>query len=729
MTITIEVDGNLVEFPDAETAQKYFAGQSAPKENVIATTDKGGRVVRMDNGELSFASPGFSTNNQATIERIMNGTGVNKIVQEGFDQSVMDQAGKAAGFAGNMVKGIPFAGEWVDEAVGKMNPQRAANMNTISNAYQRQNPKSAMAARMGGGVAAALPAAAMAMPTIGAKLGASMGAKVMQAGLLGASAGATEGVVSGGGVAEGDGRMANAKDGAIVGGLIGGIAGGAAPVISAGVKSLLVRLKGTDIGTIAKQLGISKEAAITVKSALDADDLTTAAAALNKAGDGAMLLDASDATRSLAQAVSKSGGKAQNIIQGAVGDRVAAASDDLIGSLDNTMGKSPTGLLGAAEEIAQRTAPARTAAYDEAFSTPIDYASQQGRQIEEVLSRIPPNKLTKAITAANERMMWRGTKNKQILADIAEDGSVQFMEMPNVEQLNELKIQLDEIGRGGVDAFGRPTADGILARDMARGVRDATVDAVPSYGTAVKIGGDKIAMDRALETGSKLFRVNTTREDVIRQLAGASSDELNAAKAGVRMYFDDTLANIKKVASDPNIEARQLNKAWQELSSPAARQKVEVVLGQTESANLFKQLDQAEMALGARAAVSRNSDTAINQAIQKSVEETVTPGAIDTALSGQPVEAIRATLQKITGANASVQQEAKAKIFAEIATALTQQRGKTAENALKLVDSAMKGQKLTEAQASQVAKAFSNSVALSGYQYATQRLKKSARAK
>lgn len=719
MTVTVEHDGKVIEFPDAETANKFFANQQPSAEKIVAKTDDGGRVVDMGQGQLTFVSPSYSTSNPETIKRIMAGDNVQMIQQDNQDAATLEHFGKGAGATANFLKGVPFVGEWFDEAMG---PERGQAMNQMAGAFERQNPKSAIASRIAGGIVGTAPVVAAAAPTAVGMGAATLGARVLQGVTAGGLMGAVEGGVQGAGRAEDEGRGANAKDGAIVGGLLGSVLGGAAPVVSDSVKSVLMRVKGSGLKEISRQLGISKEAAQAVKTALDGDDLATAAKAIENAGDGAMLLDASNATRSLAQAASKSGGAAQKTIQNAVEDRVNATSQSVVQGLDNAMGAPPSGLMGAAEEIASRTAPKRAAAYDAAFASPIDYASQQGRNVEEVLSRIPPARLNQAIKQANEQMTWRGASNKQIMAEVADDGAVKFVEMPNVEQLNALKIELDNIGRAGVDNFGRPTAEGRLARDMASGVRDATVDAAPAYGEALKVGGDKIAMDQALEMGSKLMRPGVTREDVFRQLGSASLDERNAAKAGVRMYFDDALANIKKVASDPNIEARQLNKAWSELSSPANRAKLDLVLGKSEAAALFKGLDEAEYALSARAAVSRNSDTAINQAIQRNVEESVQPGALSKVLSGQPVAAVQEVIQSVTGADASVSQAQKAQIFNEIAEALVGKKGKTAETALKLIDSAMAGERLTAAQSSVIAHAVSGQSAGAAYQYGKQQL-------
>jgi citrate lyase gamma subunit len=102
------------------------------------------------------------------------------------------------------------------------------------------------------------------------------------------------------------------------------------------------------------------------------------------------------------------------------------------------LGQPAEGPVSAVSDIMRRSAPERTASYDAAYSTPIDYADASGRQIETIITqRIEPDILNQAIQQANAEMRDRGMTNMQIMARIADDGSLQFVEMPNVRQLDE----------------------------------------------------------------------------------------------------------------------------------------------------------------------------------------------------------------------------------------------------------------------------------------------------
>ena len=202
-----------------------------------------------------------------------------------------------------------------------------------------------------------------------------------------------------------------------------------------------------------------------------------------------------------------------------------------------------------------------------------------------------------------------GVRNRQILADIAEDGTVIFREMPNVQQLDYIKRALGEMGAEAVDQFGRRTGEGNRAADLARSLKAALVDAVPEYGAAVRLGGDKIERDLALRLGGDLLKPGTTREMVAEAFDGMSQEARTAAMQGLRSSIDDTLANVKRAVGSGNMEAREAGLLLRNMSSRANREKVAMLLGDEQAARLFAELDQATTAFELRAATATNSKT------------------------------------------------------------------------------------------------------------------------
>ena len=89
---------------------------------------------------------------------------------------------------------------------------------------------------------------------------------------------------------------------------------------------------------------------------------------------------------------------------------------------------------------------------------------------------------------------------QQILADIADDGTVSFSTLPNLRQLDQIKQAIGEVGFKEVDSFGRPTADALDAVNWYREISNRLKEASPEYRKAVELGGDKISLDNALRT-------------------------------------------------------------------------------------------------------------------------------------------------------------------------------------------------------------------------------------
>lgn len=622
--------------------------------------------------------------------------------------------GKLAGFASKAVQGLPFVGEWVDEGFDKIDPGRGGRLRQIQDAYETTNPKSATAAEVTGGVVGSLPLAGAA---VGAAMKpASMAGKALAGGLIGVGGGATEGAISGAGRADPGERGAGAMEGALIGGGLGAALGAVAPVAGAGIKKLSQRVKKLDVRTIAQELGVSMPAARSVKAALVNDDLSGAMDRIKLSGEDAMLADAGDATGALFDAATKTGGEALSVGRKAVGERATQAGQRLTKRLDDILGQAG-GIRAAARGIAQKSSAARQAAYERAYAQPINYAAEQGRKIEGVLARIPPNTLRKAVAEANEGMIEQGLQNMQILADIAEDGSVSFREMPNVRQLDAIKRALGDVAQREVDEFGRPTGAGIRASRLAGDLRDAVKDAVPDYGTAVKLGGDKIAEDNALRIGKGLLTRNVTFEEVRDAMRGASQEAKDAARRGLREHIEETLSNVRRTISDPNVDAREAMQLVKDMSSRANEKKARLVLG-TDAKALLDELDRAEAALALRGVIARNSDTAIRQSIQGQVRDEATPGLIRRVLGrgGNPLDAAKEITETVAGIDPRSMSQAEKQVFDEIAQALVSIRGEDAQRAIQVIERALQGQPIKDAEAELIGRALAISLAGGGYQ-------------
>lgn len=700
---------------EAEAIQKAQEGwQTMPR--IIAKTGNT-RVFERPNGQRYLVSPGFSTTDPKKIRQALEGMTGGEISKQSIDESLLEQYPVAAR-AGEFTRGAPFVGSYADELVGAIaGPEATAGMRALSGAMQRQRPGETLGLNLAGGLTGAAGMAAAAPAAIAGGMSGAIGqgsraAQIARGLAAGAGAGAIEGAVYGAG--EGttpEGRMREAGRGATVGAIGGGVLGGAAPVAAEAASNVIGMFRRSDIDKISREFGISKNAARVIKSTFDqGGDVSAALQNLRRAGKEAMVVDAGPAAQALLDATAASGGRAGAIVRSAVDERMARTNQAVTGALDDALGAPAAGPRTAVEEIAAKTSGARSEAYDLAYRTPINYASAQGRNIEDVLSRIEPKVLASAIEEANADMAARGMRNQQIMARVDDAGNVVYDEMPNVQQLDEIKKALQTIAYENVDNFGRLTGKGRRYNDLARQLRDATADAAEPYGAAVALGGDKISEERAFAFGESLLRPGTRTEDIGYELGrNPSQAQISAAKKGLRTYIEETLGNVRAIASDPtaeSLEARQVIKAVTDMSSGNARKKIRDLMG-AEADALLSQIDEAAQSASVRAAMAQNSKTAGRQAIQGTVEELTAPGMVGQAMQGEAVNTTKALIQAVTGQTSEYTAAQRQRIYEDIARALTQKRGDDALMALRVLDAAMKGQGLTDAQTDQLSKLIS----------------------
>lgn len=706
---------------DAPEVNAGAAWEKAPvQEDVVMTTRDGGRVVRSQSGKLSFVSPAYSTSDPEQVRRIMEGEGGAQVSRGGMQESIIVQAPATARLT-KLVEGTPFVGSYLDELIGAFaGPEATQGVRALSSAMEETRPGQSLALNLGGagiGTAATIAAtpariAAALVPSTSARMLPSVGRAAATTGVLGA----VEGGIYGAGLGEGAGRAETAGTGALLGGLLGGALGGVAPLVAAGAENVAGLFRRSDVAKIASDLGISREAATVIKNTFDqGGDIAAARAAIQRAGSEGMLADAGFAAQALLDASAATGGRAGQIAREAVEGRMARTGEALDKTLDTVLGTAPLGPRTAVDAIAERTAPARELAYTAAYQTPINYAAPQGMKIEEVLGRVAPDDLIAGIVEANKEMRSRGMTNQQIMAVLDANGNVEFLrEMPNVQQLDEIKKALQKIAYDNTDDFGRLTGTGQRYARLAGELRDAVADAVPDYRTAVSIGGDKLAEERAFMLGRDLLSTRTEIEDIGFELGKKpSAAQVEAAKSGLRSYIAKVLGDVRAVPSDMNLDARQVVKAVTDMSSDNSRAKIRALMG-AEADALLKQVDEAAQSAVVRTALATNSKTAIRGNIKQTVDELTTPGVLGQAMAGDPINTSKAIIQAVTGQTEEFTAQQRQRIFEDIARALTEKKGKTALSALNYLEQAVRGQPLTAAQNEFLARQIAGTTMIAG---------------
>jgi hypothetical protein len=254
---------------------------------------------------------------------------------------------------------------------------------------------------------------------------------------------------------------------------------------------------------------------------------------------------------------------------------------------------------------------------------------------------------------------------------------------------------------GGTTQLGRATSN------LQRQIRTVLRREVPEYGVALDTAADAISRVKAVDLGRDALSSATTREMVREGMRGASAAERSAAKAGLRSAIDDTLARVNAVATDPDVDIREFQKlANNILRSRATRDKMAVILGQADADLLYRELDEAVVALELRAAIARNSATQQRQAISGAVQNITAPGALSQILAGEPVNATKRVVQLFTGTTPEARTLRQMGIYDEIAKSLVGIRGAQAEQALRLVERAMAGEVLNDTHARIIARAI-----------------------
>lgn len=703
--------------------------QFAKGPEVVATTRDGGQVFRQSDGSLSFKSPGYATNDQETIKRLMEGATQKQEIQSGFDQEILSQAPVRARVQ-EFAQGAPLVGEWFDEAIQGISPEKAENSRILSDAMERQNPYESAGLNIAGGIATSLPAMAVgggakAADWIGR--GGSRLTQALRAGAVAAPIGAVEGASTFAGRAEEGQRGSEAAKGAAIGGSLAATLGAVAPLIGEGVTNLAKRIKKLDVATIADEFGISQPSARVVKGYLANDDLDAAAKLLARDSD-AMLAESGPATRQALDTAMATGGDALSTARGRVDARIKGAGERWSNTLNEVLGTADGGIKGAAKDISKKTAAQRKAAFDFAYNQPTPTVGKAAQDIGDALRRIEPKTLSSAVQEANAQMRADGLVNQNIMASIDDAGEVTFSQPLNVMQMDYIKRGLGNIVNNGTDTLtGKMSSEARRASILAGRLGDALKEHIPGYSRAMKLGGDTIRDTNALVMGRKILSETTTVEDVLSTMKGASVTERAAARKGMRENLEAVMGRARATIAD--LEAGNVDfatgqnqvaeavAAIRTLTTGNNIKKARAVLGK-DADKLFSELERVGDALVLRSAVARNSATAIRQSGQEAMKAEVTPSLAKRTAGnmGNPLDAAKDITQSIVGIDPRSLSNTEAAYFSEIADALTRIKGEDAQRALAAVQQAMAGQPIKDAEAQLIGRIVAGSTAVGAYQ-------------
>jgi len=651
MTIEIDLpDGSVAEFPDGtppEVMKGALQKRFAAKVNLA--TNQPGDVP-------AYAPPGVKGYDPQTGE-VQKYGGLGSAGMGAADVTTFGAGDEAAAGLGTLIDMLPGG-------KGASYGQNLAEIRGNQDQAQRDNPKSYLAGQLAGGVAQGVAAGPAIMANAPSMIG-----RVAGGALTGAGMGGLYGLGSGEGVS---GRLYEGGKDA----LIGGAVGGAFPVVAKGVSSAYSGIANALAGNAAaKGVGTTPEVLRMLGNVLDADGTRGPVGQANmaKAGTDAMLADAGPNAKAILDTAIQRGGPGAVSARDAIAARTGKATSAIADALDNTLG-APEGVTAARTAIRQGSAPARSAAYEAAYKAPIDYSAPAGQTIEEIVkTRVPQS----AINEANALMRAEGNSSKQILAKVADDGSVAFEKLPDVRQLDYITRGLNEVAdqADGAGKLGGQTAKGRAYSNLAQELRGHLKDLVPEYGNALETAADPIRRSKAVELGSKLFSSATTRDQVDEAVKGMTQAEKDAVAQGVRSRLDDAMANVTRTIQDGDTPAREAIKAIKDLSSRANREKLEAVIGKSKADALFSEVDRATQSFDLKASVAENSKTFARQATAAKVAQMTEPGAIGQALQGKPLKAGQRIAQALTGQTPEKITAKQDAVYSQIADILTRPAG------------------------------------------------------
>jgi hypothetical protein len=607
------------------------------------------------------------------------------------------------------LKGLPFVGGAVDEAMGALTQTPAMTQMGVSGTdvvrgaqaeTERVAPAVSTGLQIAGGVTGALatPGLLGAVTARGATPGAQIASGVTRGGVVGAA----EGAATGAGLAEEGQRLEGAMTGGLTGAAIGTVAGAVPP----GAEEVMINARNyigrVDDTRLAQELGVSRETATVLRSALQAEDFDAAVAALQRAGPSSMLADASPVLRDFLDVAMQAGGPgAKRQARNAIEARVTQGSQRFNAFMDQVLG-IPRGRETQAAGIRLASAPERERVYNAAYAVPIDYSGAAGRNLQAMLDRVPPS----AINKANELMRVEGVRSPQIMANVADDGTVTFTRLPDVRQLDYITRAMGDIvesaeGRG---ALGGVTDYGRVVGNLRREIRGTLGEVVPEYRTALNTAADTISEINAARVGYRSFGSVMTREEVRDALGEMTEPERIAAQIGLRNAIDDQMSRIGQLASDPNRDARELQALTKRMTSTDFRQKLETIVGPAPARDFIRQLDEEIAAVELRAAVNPNSATFRRGDIMQTIRGETQPGILQSLLRDGPVKALKNLTQALSGMTDEALMARDRGILDEIATVLTQSRGRDAQEALRIVQRSIGGQEMNENRARFVAR-------------------------
>jgi hypothetical protein len=528
------------------------------RENLIKMVDKSAPVDHIDK---YLKEEGFTQESFAKALDLVKKSG-GKTAEFGAGRSLAQ--GATFGFADELealTKSLVGKGTY---------EQNLAALELAKQKYGQQNPKTALATEIAGGLPYAL------LPFLGTARYAQMAREaspLARAGITAGSSavtGALTGALGGAGAAGVGERMAGAQ----AGGTLGGLVGGAAPVVTKGIGA--VGSKAVDVTSgipviqqVGKAVGLATgqtvDAANRAKAKLleamyrdkvSPADLEKMIQAATKPVGIADI--AGENVRSLADVAQKYPSEARQAAKVALEERAAGQGERIQGDISKYLGGF-TDPFEYTTAIAQRQQQLSSPLYQKAYS----YGQVTDPKVLKFLE-LPQFK-----TAAKEAQSL-----------LAAEGRAVDMSMPTVEVLDQVKRGLDVLIKRETDPFGKITDLGRIYKNKKNEFLSELDSAVPDYGKArAAFAGEAELLD-ATKLGKDFYKQTATEAN--RTFAKLSPSEQEAYKVGA---LDAVKEKIQTAKDTADIRKRIFG-------SPAERNRVSSLFPDQDT---FKQFEKDMM--------------------------------------------------------------------------------------------------------------------------------------
>ena len=416
----------------------------------------------------------------------------------------------------------------------------------------------------------------------------------------GVKAGAKTGAALGGfyGFGSGEGGLTQRIESAGKSGLAGGVVGAGLPVLGRGAQAVYQGIRPAFEPTARyatrKIVQAAERAGTTIPKAMQEVNR------LGKSNPDVVLADVlGKSGQRLTRAIVNKGGAGAEQMTTTLGNRQKGQGERIISKVQQGLG-DPEAYYGNLDKALTALKTNAKPIYDVAYEKPIDYA-RFGTDLDAAFSRIPRRIQGQVVSAANDLMQMEGVQSRQIMARIADDGSVTFERLPDVRQWDYIKRGIDKIieGQEGQAASGGMSQFGRVLSQVKNDLLGTLDRAVPEFKMARKVYSDDLSVKNALEQGRKAIDIDP--ELIAKNMRDLDTAAREMYRAGFARAIGDQVGRVR-YGNDA------INRIW---NTPSQQKRLKAVFGSKKEFERFADFASGEQKMAATwNAASGNSTSA-----------------------------------------------------------------------------------------------------------------------